>query len=144
MAAIAAAIGASADLTTGPVFVVNGARTFYTKVLNNTNATQTVTVRVYDIAQFVTNVGMVPFCPKVLFAQTTTTVAPCCTAEIQLPAVAQNHQYELQVLGLSPGMYVSSFSTATTPGGTKLPTPIDGSIFINRDFAPLIQTCTPA
>lgn len=88
--------GAGNILTTGPVIADNGVNSIVAKVLNNTNNTVTVTVKLYDI-------GTCPN-PKILKQSYNLTIQSKCAQSVilQKPAIEWEVVYE----GVIPGVYV--------------------------------------
>lgn len=125
------AVTPARTLTTGPVMTAVNANTLRVKVLNNTQANQTVTIKVFDLAE----------CPKCIneIQNTVGPIPPGCALEtgnidLNPPGKSGIDEYEVEISNLVPGIYV--WSTAFPSSEPK--NFIAVNTFRHADFVPQI------
>ena len=101
-------------LTTGPVIAAVNANNLRVKVLNNTQANQTVIIRVFNLEEC-------PKCNNEVFNNALGPIPPSCALEtgnidLNPPGQGAINEYEVEVSNLVPGIYVwSSASPSNEP-----------------------------
>jgi hypothetical protein len=119
-------IGTAAALTTGPVTSAAAAKNLLVKVLNNSQSNQTVQVRVFNLAEC-------PKCNNMIFNEPLGPIPVSCACEIRDIDVKDINEYELEVSGIVPGIYL--WSGAAPGGSTNF---IAETIFRHVDFVPQV------
>ena len=109
---IESAVNPPSSLTTGPVIAAASANNLFVKALNNTQANQTVRVRVFNLAKC-------PKCINEIFNSPLGPIPPGCACETANISLSSVDEYEVEVSDLVPGVYLwSSAFPGTDPRGS--------------------------
>jgi translation elongation factor EF-1beta len=114
-------------LTTGPVMAAVNANRLRVKVLNNTPANQTVTIRVFNLENC-------PKCNNELFNSPLGPIPPSCARETGNIDLTTTSEYEVEVSDLVPGVYIWSTAFPSTEPRNF----IGVNTFRHADFVPQI------
>ena len=123
------ALHPSSSLTTGPVIAAANANKLLVKALNNTQANQTVRVKVFNLAEC-------PKCINEIFNSPLGPIPPGCACETSTISLGSVAEYEVEVSNLVPGIYLwSSAFPGNDPKGS-----IDINTFRHSDLVSQVFT----
>jgi hypothetical protein len=114
--------GPAAVLTTGPVVTDVAAKNLIVKVLNNSQSNQTVQIHVFNLAEC-------PKCTNLIFDQTVGPIPVSCACEVRNIDLEGAPEYEVEVSGIVPGIYL--WSGAVPGNSTNF---ISATVFRHVDF----------